>query len=293
MGPGCWCIPEPRYPRQETSLQKPEFDDKLLPIATTLGNLKNSIMAGHSKWANIKHRKAAQDKKRGKIYTKLIREITVAARSGGGGDVSANPRLRLAVDKALGANMSKDTIERAIKRGCGDSEGANYEEIRYEGYGPGGVAVMVDCMTDNRKRTVSEVRHAFTKCGGNLGTDGSVAFMFNRIGLLVYPAGSDEEAIMEAALEAGADDVVTQPDGSIEVVTAFEDFMAVKEAMQAAGFEPERAEVIEQAATETEVSLEDAEKILRLIDMLEDLDDVQQVHTNAGFSDDVMQQLEH
>ncbi len=250
-------------------------------------------MAGHSKWANIKHRKAAQDKKRGKIYTKLIREITVAARSGGGGDVSANPRLRLAVDKALAANMSKDTIERAIKRGSGEDDAAQYEEIRYEGYGPAGVAVMVDCMTDNRKRTVSDVRHAFTKCGGNLGTDGSVAFMFNRIGLLSYPPGSDEDAIMEAALEAGAEDVTTAEDGAIEVITAFEDFIAVKEAMQAAGLEPERAEVIEQATTETEVNLEDAEKILRLIDMLEDLDDVQQVHTNADFSDDVMQQLGH
>lgn len=249
-------------------------------------------MAGHSKWANIKHRKAAQDKKRGKIYTKLIREITVAARSGGGGDVNANPRLRLAVDKALGANMSKDTIDRAIKRGSGETDGANYEEIRYEGYGPAGVAVMVDCMTDNRKRTVSEVRHAFTKCGGNLGTDGSVAFLFNRIGLLGYAPGSDEDAIMEAALDAGAEDVQMQQDGSIEVVTAFEDFLAVKEAMQAAGLVPQHAEVIERATTETEVSLEEAEKILRLIDMLEDLDDVQQVHTNADFSDEVMAKLQ-
>ncbi len=248
-------------------------------------------MAGHSKWANIKHRKAAQDKKRGKIYTKLIREITVAARSGGG-DVNANPRLRLAVDKALGANMSKDTIERAIKRGSGESEGANYEEIRYEGYGPGGVAVMVDCMTDNRKRTVSEVRHAFSKCGGNLGTDGSVAFLFQRIGLLAYPPGSDEDAIMEAALEAGAEDVQSQQDGSIEVITAFEDFVTVKDAMSAAGLAPAHAEVIERAATEAEVTLEEAEKILHLIDMLEDLDDVQQVHTNAGFSDEVMTTLQ-
>ena len=249
-------------------------------------------MAGHSKWANIKHRKAAQDKKRGKIYTKLIREITVAARSGGGGDPSANPRLRLAMDKALGANMNKDTIERAIKRGTGEGDDANYEEVRYEGYGPGGTAVMVDCMTDNRKRTVSEVRHAFSKAGGNLGTDGSVAYMFNRMGMLTYPAGSDEDAIMEAALEAGADDVVTNDDGSIEVSTAFEDFMAVKDAMEATGHKPEHAEIIEKPTTETVVNEEDAEKIMRLIDTLEELDDVQEVHTNADFSEDVLASLQ-
>ena len=249
-------------------------------------------MAGHSKWANIKHRKAAQDKKRGKIYTKLIREITVAARSGGGGDPSANPRLRLAMDKALGANMNKDTIERAIKRGTGEGDDTNYEEVRYEGYGPGGTAVMVDCMTDNRKRTVSEVRHAFSKAGGNLGTDGSVAYMFNRMGMLTYPAGSDEDAIMEAALEAGADDVVTNDDGSIEVSTAFEDFMTVKDAMETAGHKPELAEIIEKPTTETVVNEEDAEKIMRLIDTLEELDDVQEVHTNADFSDDVLAGLQ-
>jgi YebC/PmpR family DNA-binding regulatory protein len=249
-------------------------------------------MAGHSKWANIKHRKAAQDKKRGKIYTKLIREITVAARSGGGGDPSANPRLRLAMDKALGANMNKDTIERAIKRGTGEGDDANYEEVRYEGYGPGGTAVMVDCMTDNRNRTVSEVRHAFTKSGGNLGTDGSVAYLFNRLGMLTYPAGSDEDAIMEAALEAGAEDVATNDDGSIEVLTGFEDFMAVKDAMEAAGLKPEHAEIIEKPTTDTVVSEEDAEKIMRLIDTLEDLDDVQEVHTNADFSDDVLAKLQ-
>jgi YebC/PmpR family DNA-binding regulatory protein len=249
-------------------------------------------MAGHSKWANIKHRKAAQDKKRGKIYTKLIREITVAARSGGGGDPTANPRLRLAMDKALGANMSKDTIERAIKRGTGEGDDANYEEVRYEGYGPGGTAVMVDCMTDNRNRTVSEVRHAFTKSGGNLGTDGSVAYMFNRLGMLTYPAGSDEDAIMEAALEAGAEDVATNDDGSIEVLTGFEDFMAVKDAMEAAGLKPEHAEIIEKPTTDTVVSEEDAEKIMRLIDMLEDLDDVQEVHTNADFTEDVLAKLQ-
>jgi YebC/PmpR family DNA-binding regulatory protein len=248
-------------------------------------------MAGHSKFANIKHRKAAQDKKRGKIFTKLIREITVAARGGGGGDVATNPRLRLAVDKALGANMTRDTIERAIKRGTGEGDDTNYEEIRYEGYGPAGTAIMVDCLTDNRNRTVSEVRHAFTKAGGNLGTDGSVAYMFARIGMLTYPAGSNEEAIMEAALDAGADDVVTIDDGSIEVTTMFEDFIAVKDTMTEAGLEPEQAEVIERPANLIDVSLDDAEKIMRLIDTLEDLDDVQEVHTNADFSDEVMEQL--
>ena len=249
-------------------------------------------MAGHSKWANIKHRKAAQDKKRGKIYTKLIREITVAARSGGGGDPAVNPRLRLAMDKALGANMNKDTIERAIKRGTGEGDDANYEEVRYEGYGPGGTAVMVDCMTDNRKRTVSEVRHAFTKAGGNLGTDGSVAYLFNRIGMLTYPAGSDEDAVMEAALEAGAEDVETTDDGTIEVSTSYEDFMAVKDAMKKAGFPPEHAEIIEKPTTDTLVSEDDAEKIMRLIDTLEDLDDVQEVYTNADFSDEVLAKLQ-
>jgi len=248
-------------------------------------------MAGHSKFANIKHRKAAQDKKRGKIFTKLIREITVAARGGGGGDVTANPRLRLAVDKALGANMTRDTIERAINRGTGEGDDTNYEEIRYEGYGPAGTAIMVDCLTDNRNRTVSEVRHAFTKAGGNLGTDGSVAYMFSRIGMLIYPAGSDEGAIIDAALEAGAEDVVTDDDGAIEVVTPYEDFSSVKDAMVASGFEPEQAEVTEKAANLIEVVLDDAEKIMRLIDTLEDLDDVQDVHTNADFSDEVMEQL--
>mgnify|MGYP001813226329 FL=1 len=249
-------------------------------------------MAGHSKWANIKHRKAAQDKKRGKIYTKLIREITVAARSGGGGDPAANPRLRLAMDKALGANMNKDTIERAIKRGTGEGDDANYEEVRYEGYGPGGTAVMVDCMTDNRKRTVSEVRHAFTKAGGNLGTDGSVAYLFNRIGMLTYPADSDEDAVMEAALEAGAEDIETTDDGTIEVSTSYEDFMAVKDAMKTAGLAPEHAEIIEKPTTDTVVSEDDAEKIMRLIDTLEDLDDVQEVYTNADFSDEVLAKLQ-
>ena len=248
-------------------------------------------MAGHSKFANIKHRKAAQDKKRGKIFTKMIREITVAARGGGGGDVASNPRLRLVVDKALGANMTRDTIERAIKRGTGEGDESNYEEIRYEGYGPAGTAIMVDCLTDNRNRTVSEVRHAFSKAGGNLGTDGSVAYMFTRTGILLYPAGSDEDAIMEAALQAGADDVIRNEDGSIEVITTFEDFISVKDTMVSLDFEPESAEVVEKADNFIDVSLDDAEKIMRLIDTLEDLDDVQEVYTNADFSDEVMQQL--
>jgi len=248
-------------------------------------------MAGHSKFANIKHRKAAQDKKRGKIFTKLIREITVAARGGGGGDVASNPRLRLAVDKALAANMTRDTIERAIKRGTGEGDDTSYDEIRYEGYGPAGTAIMVDCLTDNRNRTVSEVRNAFTKAGGNLGTDGSVAYMFSRTGVLMYPQGSDEDAIMDAALEAGAEDVITNENGSIEVVTTFEDFITVKDAMTTANFEPEAAEVIEKAANLIDVTLNDAEKIMRLIDTLEDLDDVQDVHTNADFSDEVLEQL--
>ncbi len=248
-------------------------------------------MAGHSKFANIKHRKAAQDKKRGKIFTKLIREITVAARGGGGGDVAANPRLRLAVDKALAANMTRDTIERAVKRGTGEGDDTSYDEIRYEGYGPAGTAIMVDCLTDNRNRTVSEVRHAFTKAGGNLGTDGSVSYMFVRTGVLMYPPGSDEDSILEAALEAGAEDVSTNDDGSIEVITTYEDFISVNDAMVAADCEPEAAEIVEKAANLIDVGLDDAEKILRLIDTLEDLDDVQDVHTNADFSDEVMAQL--
>jgi YebC/PmpR family DNA-binding regulatory protein len=248
-------------------------------------------MAGHSKWANIKHRKAAQDKKRGKIYTKLIREITVAARSGGGGDVASNPRLRLAVDRALAVNMTRDTIERAIKRGSGEGDDGHYEEIRYEGYGPGGVAVMVECMTDNRNRTVSDVRHAFSKAGGNLGTDGSVAYMFSRIGVITYPAGSDYDAILEAALEAGAEDVESHDDGSIEVITGFEDFIAVNDAMAAAGFAAEHAELTEKPALPVELNLEEAEKIIQLVDVLEELDDVQQVYTNADIADDILAQV--
>lgn len=247
-------------------------------------------MAGHSKWANIRHRKGAQDAKRGKIFTKLIREITVAARMGGG-DANANPRLRAAMDKALGQNMPKDTIERAIKRGTGDMEGQSFEEIRYEGYGPAGVAVMVDCMTDNRNRTVSEVRHAFSKAGGNLGTDGSVAYLFSKIGILTYAKGSDEDEIMEVALEAGADDVVTNEDGSIDVTTTPDEFLDVKDAMVAAGLEPEMAEVTMQASTSVDLGLDDAQKVMRLVEALEDLDDVQNVYNNADFSDEVMEQL--
>ncbi|HED17673.1 MAG TPA: YebC/PmpR family DNA-binding transcriptional regulator [Gammaproteobacteria bacterium] len=247
-------------------------------------------MAGHSKWANIQHRKKAQDNKRGKLFTKLIREITVAARMGGP-DADSNPRLRAAIDKALGANMTRDTVERAVKRGSGAADGENYEEIIYEGYGPNGVAVMVDCLTDNRNRTVSEVRHAFSKSGGNLGTDGSVAYLFTKIGSMSYPLGSDEDKIMEAALEAGADDVVTNEDGSIEVVTAWEEFVTVKEAMVASGLEPEHAAVTMQASMTVDLELDDAQKVMRLVDALEDLDDVQNVYSNADFSDEVMEQL--
>ncbi len=247
-------------------------------------------MAGHSKWANIQHRKKGQDAKRGKLFTKLIREITVAARLGSG-DPNANPRLRVAVDKALAANMTKDTVERAIKRGSGDMDGQSLEEIRYEGYGPAGVAVMVDCLTDNRNRTVAEVRHAFSKCGGNLGTSGSVGFLFTHVGQLYYPPGSSEDRIMEAALEAGAHDVVVNNDDSIEVITAPEDFGTVKDAMGAAGLDPEEAEVTMRASTNTVLGVDDAGKMVRLLDMLEDLDDVQQVYSNADIPDEVMEEL--
>ncbi|WP_455203580.1 YebC/PmpR family DNA-binding transcriptional regulator [Kaarinaea lacus] len=247
-------------------------------------------MAGHSKWHNIQHRKGAQDAKRGKLFTKLIREITVSARAGGG-DPNANPRLRAAIDKALSNNMTRDTIDRAVKRGSGELDAENYEEVVYEGYGANGVAVLVECLTDNRNRTVSEVRHAFNKNGGNLGTSGSVAYLFSRIGLLAYPQGSDEDAILEAALEAGAEDIVTNDDGSIDVVTPWEEFIAVKEAMTAAGFPPENADVMMQASTNVDLDLDNAQSVVKLVDMLEDLDDVQKVHTNADFSDEVMAQL--
>lgn len=245
-------------------------------------------MAGHSKWANIQHRKNAQDAKRGKLFTKLIKEITVASRMGGS-DPDSNPRLRLAVDKALDANMTKDTVERAIKRGAGELEGVTYEEIRYEGYGPGGAALMVDCMTDNRNRTVAEVRHAFSKCGGNLGTDGSVAYLFDKKGVLSYPEGLDEERIMEAALEAGAEDVVVNDDGSMEVLTSPDEYETVREAMTEAEFKPERGEVTMRAATASSLDVDSAQQVLKLLDMLDDLDDVQNIYTNADFPDEVMQ----
>jgi YebC/PmpR family DNA-binding regulatory protein len=247
-------------------------------------------MAGHSKWANIKHRKAGQDAKRGKIFTKLLREITVAVKSGGP-DAGTNPTLRTAIDKALGSNMRRDTIDNAIKKASGAQEGANYEEVRYEGYGPGGTAVMVECLTDNRNRTVSDVRHAFTKAGGNLGTDGSVAYLFTKTGIISYAEGADEDALMEAALEAGANDVITNDDGSIDVMTSPEDYLAVKEALIAAGFAPDNAEVTMQASTHTELAPEDAEKMLRLIDRLEDLDDVQNVYSNADISEEIVAQF--
>lgn len=248
-------------------------------------------MAGHSKWANIKHRKAKQDAKRGKLYTKLIREITVSAKLGGP-DPDANPRLRAAWDKALIANMSKDVIDRAVKRGAGGLEGADVEEIRYEGYGPGGVAIMVDCMTNNRNRTVSEVRHAFTKCGGNLGTDGSVAYLFNKTGQITLTAGADEEKVMEVALESGADDIFVNDDKTIDVATSADNFLQVKAALQEAGFQFEQAEVTMAAATAVPLAdKEVAEKFMRLTEMLEDLDDVQEVYSNADIPDEVLAEL--
>ena len=237
-------------------------------------------MAGHSKWANIQHRKNAQDAKRGKLFTKLIREINVAAKMGGS-DLASNPRLRLAVDKALGGNMTKDTIDRAIKKGAGELEDVAYEENRYEGYGVNGVAIMVDTMTDNRNRTVSEVKHAFTKYGGNMGAQGSVSYLFEKQGVINYPAGTDEDEVMEAALEAGAEDIVTSDDGSIEVLTTEDVFVDVKEALAGAGLESEHSEVTMRAATAVELDVEQGQKLLKLIDVLEDLDDVQDVFTNA------------
>ncbi len=248
-------------------------------------------MAGHSKWANIRHRKGRQDAKRGKIFTRLIREITVAARMGGG-DPSANPRLRAAIDNALSNNMTKDTIGRAVSKGAGDTDGENYDEIRYEGYGPGGIAVMVDCMTDNRNRTVAEVRHAFSKSGGNLGTDGSVAYLFSKVGQLTFAAGSDEDVIMEAAVDAGALDVIVNDDSSIDVLSDPDEFSDVKSAMIAAAMEPENAEITMRAETSMPLTVSDAEKMIRLLDMLEDLDDTQKVYSNADISDDVLAQLE-
>lgn len=237
-------------------------------------------MAGHSKWANIKHKKAAADAKRGKIFTRLIKEITVAARMGGE-DLNTNPRLRLAVDKALDANMTKDTMQRAIDRGAGNLEGANYEECRYEGYGISGAAVMVDCLTDNKTRTVADVRHAFAKFGGNMGTDGCVAFQFKHCGSLLFAPGTSEDALMEAALEAGAEDVLSNDDGSIEVITPPYEFVSVKEALESAGFKAEMGEVTMRAMNETELLGDDVAKMQKLLDALEALDDVQDVYTTA------------
>ena len=242
-------------------------------------------MAGHSKWANIKHRKAAQDAKRGKIFTKLIREITTSARLGDA-DPANNPRLRAAVAAALTSNMTRDTINRAIARGAGGGDGEQLETIVYEGYGPAGSAVMVECLTDNRNRTVAEVRHAFSKCRGNLGTDGSVAYLFTKKGVLTF-VGADEDALMDAALEAGADDVVTEEDGTIEVYTTPNDFGTVLDGLEAAGFKPESAEVTMIPSTEAELDAETAPKLMRLIDMLEDLDDVQEVYHNGSISDEI------
>lgn len=242
-------------------------------------------MAGHSKWANIKHRKAAADAKRGKIFTRLIKEITVAARLGGP-DPGSNARLRLAMDKAVDNNMPKDTVERATKRGSGELDGVSYEEIRYEGYGIGGAAVMVDCMTDNRTRTVADVRHVFSKYGGNLGTDGSVAFLFRHCGQLVFPPGTDEEVVMDAALDAGAEDIISNDDGSVEVITEANSFSGVKSALESAGLKAEYAEVTYKPTNENALAGEDTDRMQKLLDALEALDDIQEVYTTAVFEAD-------
>ena len=242
-------------------------------------------MAGHSKWANIQHRKKAVDAKRGKIFTRINRELSVAAR-GGGGDPDANPALRLAIEKANAANMPKDNIERAIKKATGDLDGVSYEELKYEGYAPGGIAVMVECLTDNRNRTVAEVRHIFTKYGGNLGTDGSVAYLFSKIGVLNFAPGTSEDDVMEVALDAGADDIVSEEDGSIEVTTSPEEYAAVLEAMKAAGLVPENSEITMRASLEVELDVETGEKVLRFLDALEDLDDTQDVYSNADIPEE-------
>ena len=237
-------------------------------------------MAGHSKWANIQHRKGRQDEKRGKVWTKIIREVTVAARLGGG-DPAANPRLRMAMDKARDVNMPAENLKRAVDRGTGNLEGVNYEEIRYEGYGPGGAALIIDCMTDNRVRTVAEVRHALSKCGGNLGTEGSVAFQFKHCGQFIFAPGTGEDAVMEAALEAGAEDVNTLDDGSVEVLCEPGDFESVRKAFEGAALKPEFAEIGMKPSVEVELAGDDAERMHKLVDMLEDLDDVQRVDHNA------------
>ncbi len=247
-------------------------------------------MAGHSKWANIQHRKGAQDKKRGKIFSKLIRELTVAARLGGG-DPGANPRLRLAVDKARGQNMPRETIERAIQRGAGKLDGAQIEEVTYEGYGPGGAAVLVSCLTDNRNRTVSEIRHAFARHGGNLGADGSVGYLFNRVGLLSFPPGIAEESLLAAALDAGAEDVVTNDDGSIDVLTDPADFETVREALASAGLVPQLAEVTLRSSVSARLDVDAAARMVRLLEDLDDMDDVQSVSSNADIPEEVVARL--
>ena len=247
-------------------------------------------MAGHSKWANIQHRKGRQDAKRGKLFTKLIREITVAAKLGGG-EPNANPRLRAAIDNGLSNNMTKDTIDRAIKRGAGGDDSGNVDEIRYEGYGPGGVALIVDTMTDNKNRTVAEIRHVFSKFGGNLGTDGSVSYLITKIGLISLQNEVDEDTIMEAALEGGAEDIVTNDDNSIDIITNPDNLVDVKEAILADGYKPENTEVTMRASTTNELDKKSAETMIRLLDALEDLDDVQKVYSNAEIPDDILAEL--
>ena len=247
-------------------------------------------MAGHSKWANIQHRKGAQDAKRGKLFTKFIREISVAAKEGGS-DVVNNPRLRAAIDKALSGNMTRDVIERATKRGAGELEGVSYTELVYEGYGPSGIAILLDCLTDNKNRTVAEVRNVFSKRGGNMGTDGSVAYLFNKKGVITYAAGTDEDVVMEAALESGAEDIVTNDDGTIDVFTTQTDYVTVKDALDTAGLEAISSEITMHPETTIALDVKNAEKALAMIDAFEDLDDVQNVYTNADFSDEVMAQL--
>ena len=247
-------------------------------------------MAGHSKWANIQHRKGRQDAKRGKLFTKLIREITVAAKLGGG-EPDANPRLRAAIDNGLSNNMTKDTIDRAVKRGAGGDESGNVDEIRYEGYGPGGVALIVDTMTDNKNRTVAEIRHVLSKFGGNLGTDGSVSYLFTKIGLISFQDKIDEDTIMESALEGGAEDIITNNDNSIDIITDPDNLVDVKEAILAAGFKPENTEVTMRASTTNELDKKGAETMMKLLDALEDLDDVQKVYSNAEIPDDILAEL--
>ena len=247
-------------------------------------------MAGHSKWANIKHRKAAQDAKRGKVFTKIIRELTVAAKLAGGNTLD-NPRLRAVVDKALGANMTRDTIDRAIAKGAGTAESENLEELIYEGYGPSGVAILCETLTDNKNRTVAEVRHGFSKFGGSLGTNGSVAYLFEKTGLITFPAGSDEEQIIEAALESGARDVLNNEDGSIDVLTTLETFGTVQDGLKASDLKPERAEMTMLASTGVELDLDNARALLKLVEHLEDLDDVQNVYSNGNISEEIAAQF--